>query len=40
MTRSDLIAELAASIPHLRQSDAELIVSAVFDHITDALARG
>ena len=40
MTRSDLIAELAASTPHLRQSDAELVVSAVFDHIIRALASG
>jgi integration host factor subunit beta len=40
MTRSDLIAELAASTPHLRQHDAELIVLAVFDQISDALARG
>jgi integration host factor subunit beta len=40
LTRSDLIAELAASNPHLRQVDVELIVTAIFDQITAALARG
>jgi integration host factor subunit beta len=40
MTKSDLIAELAASNPHLRIADAELIVATVFDQITAALARG
>jgi integration host factor subunit beta len=40
VTRAELIAELAASSPHLRQEDAELIVSTVFDQITAALARG
>jgi len=40
MTRSELIAGLAASNPHLRQPDVELIVSTIFDEITDALARG
>jgi integration host factor subunit beta len=40
MTRSDLIAELAASNPSLRLSDAELTVLAVFDHIIRALASG
>ena len=40
MTRAELIAELAASSPHLRQADAELIVVAIFDQITAALARG
>jgi integration host factor subunit beta len=40
MTRSDLIADLAASNPHLRQRDAELIVLAVFDRIVNALAHG
>ena len=40
MTRSDLIAELAASNPHLRQADAELIVTSIFDQIIAALARG
>jgi integration host factor subunit beta len=40
VTRSDLIAQLAASSPHLRQEDVELIVATVFDQITAALARG
>jgi integration host factor subunit beta len=40
VTRSDLIAELAASAPHLRGSDIELIVATIFDQITEALARG
>jgi integration host factor subunit beta len=40
MTKAELIAELAASKPHLRQRDAELIVETVFDRITEALACG
>ena len=40
MTRSELIAELAASNPHLRVADVELIVTTIFDQITAALARG
>ncbi len=40
MTRAELIAELAASNPHLRQEDAERVVLTVFDEITNALARG
>ena len=40
LTRAELIAELAASSPHLRQEDAELIVATIFDQITAALARG
>ena len=40
MTRAELIAELAASNPHLRPVDAELIVATIFDQITAALARG
>jgi integration host factor subunit beta len=40
LTRSDLIAELAASNPHLRIADAELIVVRIFDQIATALARG
>jgi integration host factor subunit beta len=39
LTRSDLIAELAASHPHLRVADVELLVATIFDQITDALAR-
>jgi integration host factor subunit beta len=40
VTRSDLIAELAASNPHLRRADIELIVTTIFDQITAALAHG
>jgi integration host factor subunit beta len=40
LTRSDLIAEIAASHPHLRVADVALIVTTIFDQITDALARG
>ena len=40
MTKSELIADLAASNPHLRAADAELIVATIFDQITAALARG
>jgi integration host factor subunit beta len=40
LTKSELIAELAISNPHLRVADVELIVTAIFDHITAALARG
>ena len=40
MTKSELIAELAASNPHLRGADVELIVATIFDQITTALARG
>ncbi|HZF76647.1 MAG TPA: integration host factor subunit beta [Acetobacteraceae bacterium] len=40
MTRSELIAELAAANPHLRQPDVELIVATIFEEITAALARG
>jgi integration host factor subunit beta len=40
LTRSDLITELAASNPYLRQADAERVVAAIFDQILDALARG
>ena len=40
MTRAELIAELAASYPHLRQADVELIVATIFDQISGALAHG
>jgi integration host factor subunit beta len=40
VTRSDLIADLAADHPHLRRADVELIVATIFDQITGALARG
>ena len=38
LTRAELIAELAASSPHLRQVEAERIVATIFDQITAALA--
>jgi len=40
MTKSELIAELAAANPHLLSRDVELIVSTIFDEITAALSRG
>jgi integration host factor subunit beta len=40
MTRSELVAQLAARNPHLMHRDVELIVATVFDEITIALARG
>ncbi|MFC7735331.1 integration host factor subunit beta [Roseomonas sp. GCM10028921] len=40
MTKSELIAALAAANPHLRQPDVELIVATIFEEITAALSRG
>ena len=40
MTKSELIAEIAAENPHLRGADVEVLVSTIFDEITGALARG
>ncbi len=40
MTKSELIARLAAANPHLYQRDIERIVTTIFDEITDALAGG
>ena len=40
MTKSELIAQLAAANPHLYQRDVERIVSTIFDEISLALARG
>lgn len=40
MTKSELIAELAAANPHLRGADVEVIVGTIFNEITAALARG
>ena len=40
MTRAELIAELAATNPHLRPADADSFVATIFDQITAALARG
>src|SRR4029450_11513720 len=38
MTKSELIARLAARNPHLYQRDVERIVATVFDEISKALA--
>jgi integration host factor subunit beta len=40
MTKSELIAQLAADNPHLRLPDIELIVATIFEEVTAALARG
>lgn len=40
MTKSELIARLAAAHPHLYQRDVERIVTTIFDEISAALARG
>ena len=40
MTRSELIAALAAAHPHLRLPDEERVVATIFAEISDALVRG
>jgi integration host factor subunit beta len=40
VTKSELIAEIALSNPHLRSADVETIVSTIFEQITLALAQG
>lgn len=40
MVKSELIAQVAENNPHLYQRDIERIVTAIFEEITDALARG
>jgi integration host factor subunit beta len=40
MTKSDLIRQLAEREPHLGERGAGLVVSAIFDEISAALARG
>jgi integration host factor subunit beta len=40
MTKSELIARIAAANPHLYQRDVECIVGSIFEEITAALARG
>ena len=40
MIRSELIAKIAESNPHLYQRDVEKIVTTIFDRIVDALAEG
>lgn len=40
MTKSELIARIAAANPHLYHRDVERIVTTIFDEITAALSRG
>lgn len=40
MTKSELIARIIELNPHLYQSDAERIVSTIFDEISQALTQG
>jgi integration host factor subunit beta len=40
MTKRDLIEEVAKAFPQLARRDAEVVVNAVFDTMTDALVRG
>ena len=40
MTKSELIARIAELNPHLYQSDAEKIVTTVFNEISNALSHG
>ena len=40
MTKSELVQRLAEANPHLYQRDVEVIVTAIFDQIASALARG
>lgn len=40
MTKSELIARLAETNPHLNQRDVERIVTTIFDEIANALAGG
>ena len=40
MTKSELIADVAASNPQLRQGDIELIVVTIFEQIARALVNG
>lgn len=40
VTRSELIAQLAAENPHLYHRDVERIVATIFEEVTAALARG
>ena len=40
MTKRDLIEEVAKAFPQLARRDAEVVVNAVFDTMTDALVPG
>ncbi|MPR12377.1 integration host factor subunit beta [Microvirga tunisiensis] len=40
MIKSELVQKLAEQNPHLYQRDIEMVVNAILDTITDALAQG
>lgn len=40
MTKSELVQKLTETNPHLYQRDVDIIVTAIFDEISAALARG
>jgi len=40
MLKSELIQKIATANPHLSQRDAEHVVDAILDAITDAMSRG
>lgn len=40
MIKSELVQKIADQNPHLFQRDVEMIINAILDEITDALARG
>src|SRR6476646_595324 len=40
LTKSELVQRLSEANPHLYQRDVEVIVTAIFDEIAAALARG
>lgn len=40
MTKSELIARLAARYPHLVEADAELVVKTILDAMTQSLVEG
>ena len=40
MTKSELVQKLAEANPHLYQRDVEIVVTAIFEEIASALARG
>jgi integration host factor subunit beta len=40
MIKSELVLKIAEQNPHLYQRDVEILVNAILDTISDALARG
>jgi integration host factor subunit beta len=40
MIKSELVQKIATANPHLHQRDAEHVVDAILDAITDAMSRG